>query len=150
MKAWLDQRDLDAGADWNEQVASAIRGADAVVFLIGPPGPDDRFQNFEWQQVVDGEAYLDPSKALVPIIIGGAEMPGFLRGRKPIVVSTGSMDVQTLADAIADAIRKPSDTVDPRATRARPQGARTGFAEPARIFAATPLNKRPKERLCGL
>jgi hypothetical protein len=37
----------------------------------------------KWQQVVDGEAYLDPSKALIPIIIGGAEMPGFLRVRKP-------------------------------------------------------------------
>jgi len=33
VKPWLDQRDLDAGADWNQQVASAIRGADAIVFF---------------------------------------------------------------------------------------------------------------------
>ena len=150
VKPWLDQRDLDAGADWDEQVASAIRSADAIVFLIGPPGPDDRFQNFEWQQVVDEEAYLDPSKALIPIIIGGAEMPGFLRVRKPIVVSTGSMDVQTLADAIADAIQKPGDTVDPeqleRGRRAREQ-ALQNLREYSRELAEQEAKRAPLRAL---
>ena len=125
VKPWLDQRDLDAGADWNEQVASAIRSADAIVFLIGPPGPDDRFQNFEWQQVVDEEAYLDASKALIPIVIGGAEIPGFLRVRKSLSVSPSSMDFEALADAIVASVHTPGDTVDPeqleRGRKAREQ-----------------------------
>jgi hypothetical protein len=113
VKTWLDLRELGSGADWNEKVAEATRNAGAFVFLIGPPGPDDRLQQFEWQQVVEEEYYLDPTKPLIPVVIGGAEVPGFLRARKAIPVDASMIDFQTLADTIVDSINKPGDTVDP-------------------------------------
>jgi hypothetical protein len=60
-------------------VISAIQAAAGFVFLIRPPGPGDRWQTFEWQQIVDREYYLDPSKRLIPVLIGDPEMPGFLK-----------------------------------------------------------------------
>lgn len=112
VKTWLDLRELSGGADWNEQVAAAIRSADAFVFLIGPPGPDDRLQQFEWQQVVEEEYYLDSTKALIPVVIGGAEVPGFLSGSTHYVVEPSSIDFDAMAIVIADWIAKPGDYID--------------------------------------
>src|SRR5580704_14341009 len=77
---WLDSRDLEAGVEWEQAVSSAIQGAAGFVFLIGPPGgAGDRWQTFEWQQVVEHEYYLDPSKPLIPVLIGAPDLPGFLK-----------------------------------------------------------------------
>ncbi|MBV8847371.1 MAG: toll/interleukin-1 receptor domain-containing protein [Bryobacterales bacterium] len=129
LKPWLDSRELEIGADWNQQVASAIRQADAIVFLLGPPdGPGDPFQKFESEQVVDEEAYLDPSKPLIPVVIGEAKLPGFLRPRKSIHVAPTSIDFEALADSIAGALSSPGSTVDPaqleRGRKAREEALR--------------------------
>jgi hypothetical protein len=112
LKPWLDSRDLDESGDWNHQVAAAIRKADAIVFLIGPPGPDDRFQRFEWEQAVDEEVYLDDTKALIPVIIGEPEIPGFLSIRRAIRITPSPIDFPSLADSIVEAVNNPAQTVD--------------------------------------
>jgi TIR domain len=112
VKTWLDLRELGSGANWNEKVVEAIHTADAFVFLIGPPGPDDRFQQFEWQQVVEEEYYLDSTKALIPVVIGDAEVPAFLSARKQIAVDASSIDFEPVAGTIAEWISRPEDTVD--------------------------------------
>jgi hypothetical protein len=147
VKPWLDQRDLDAGADWNEQVASAIRSADAIVFLIGPGGPNDRFQNFEWQQVVDEVAYLDPTKALIPVVIGDAELPGFLSPRKPIPLPPTSMDFKALTDAIVCAVNKPEETVDQEKIELGRQ-ARVQALRKLRDYSRELAEREAKERAC--
>ena len=76
VETWLDVRDLNAGAEWDQAVASAIQSAAGFVFLIGPPGDGDRWQAFEWQQIVNDEYYLDLSKPLIPVLIGDPEIPG--------------------------------------------------------------------------
>jgi hypothetical protein len=123
VKTWLDLRELSTGADWNEKVAEAIHSADAFVFLIGPPGPYDRLQQFEWQQVVEEEYYLDSTKALIPVVIGQAEIPGFLSARKQIAVDASTIDFEAIASVIAEWIGRPEDTIDPvrleRGRRAR-------------------------------
>jgi len=79
VETWLDLRELESGLDWNRKVAEAVRNAAGFVFIIGPDGPADRWQRYEWQQVVEEEYYLDSSKALVPVLIGQAEMPSISR-----------------------------------------------------------------------
>ena len=113
VKTWLDLREIESGADWNAKVAEAIQGADAFVFLIGPSGPNDQGQRYEWQRIVEEEYYLDPTKALIPIVIGDAEMPGFLKARQAIIVDSPKIDFEAIADRIAKAIHNPADTVDP-------------------------------------
>jgi hypothetical protein len=112
VKTWLDLRELDSGADWNEKVTQAIHNADAFVFLIGPPGPPDHVQQFDWQRVVEEEIYMDSNKPLIPVVIGAAEIPGFLSIRKVIAVDTTSMDFEAIASAIVGYIAKPGDSVD--------------------------------------
>jgi hypothetical protein len=114
--SWLDLREIDTGVDWNAKVAEAIQGADAFVFLIGPPGSTDSGQRYEWQRIAEGEYYLDPSKALIPIVIGDvgdAGMPGFLKAHKSILVESSNIDFEAIADQVARAIYNPADTVDP-------------------------------------
>ena len=112
LKVWLDTLELDSGADWNPRVADAIREADAFVFLVGPGATPDRGQQFEWQQVTEHEYYLDPQKPLVPVVIGNAEIPGFLRARQTLQVDESSIDFEALAAKIAQAMQNPDGTVD--------------------------------------
>jgi len=109
---WLDVRDLEPGAEWDRSVASAIQGAAGFVFLIGPPGPGDRWQTFEWQQVVDLEYYLDPSKPLIPVLIGDPDVPGFLKTRQSLVLEDTLGSCGDVADKIVSALKNPASCVD--------------------------------------
>jgi TIR domain len=112
VKTWLDVRDLAPGAQWEEGVVSAIQSAVGFVFVIGPEGPNDRWQTFEWQQVVDHEYYLDPAKPLIPVLIGAPEMPGFLKTRQPLVLDDAPGAVQKVAGQIEEALNNPASSVD--------------------------------------
>lgn len=113
VSVWLDTRELDAGADWNARVADAIRSADGFVILVGPAQEPDRSQRFEWQQMTEQEFYLDPLKPMIPIVIGDAEISGFLRTRRAITAEASSIDFDALAGKIAETLGKPGETVDP-------------------------------------
>jgi TIR domain len=109
---WLDVRDLAPGTDWDTTVVSAIHEAAAFVFLIGPPGPGDRWQTFEWQQVVDHEYYLDPAKPLIPVLIGEPELPGFLKTRQVLTLGDSPEACERVADEIVNALKNPATSVD--------------------------------------
>jgi hypothetical protein len=111
-KTWLDMREIDAGADWNVRVADAIRGAHGFVFLIGPGNQSDQSQRFEWQVITEEEYYLDPDKPLIPVVLGEAELPGFLKTRQALRISESSIDFDALADKVAHAVEQPHETVD--------------------------------------
>jgi len=112
VETWLDARDLEAGTEWDQGVASAIESASGFVFLIGPTGPGDRWQTFEWQQVVEHEYYLDPSKPLIPVLIGDPEVPGFLKARQSMVLAETPSSCQEVADKIVSALKDPASCVD--------------------------------------
>lgn len=112
VETWLDVRDLKPGAEWDQAVISAIQSAAAFVFIIGPPGPGDRWQAFEWQQVVDHEIYLDRSKPLIPVLIGEPEIPGFLKTRHSVVLGDTPRSCEDVADTIVSALKNPAICVD--------------------------------------
>lgn len=111
IQTWLDVRDLDVGSAWDDRIAQAIQASDAWLFLIGP-GANDRWQRFEWQQVVEQDSYLEPSRALIPVVIGDADVPGFLNARQFIQVDPAGIDFEALAAKVATALGKPEDTID--------------------------------------
>ncbi|HVN21058.1 MAG TPA: toll/interleukin-1 receptor domain-containing protein [Dongiaceae bacterium] len=113
LQPWLDTCELDLGEDWNQRVAAAIEGAGAFVVLVGPDPEPDRSQRYEWAQITDHEFYLDEKKPMIPVVIGAAEMPGFLRTRHALNVDRSSIDVDKLAEQIAEALGKPEATIDP-------------------------------------
>lgn len=113
VETWLDVRDLVPDAGWNGKVSDAIRQADAWLFLIGP-GSNDQSQRFEWQQIIEQEYYLEPWRALIPVVIGCPdEVPGFLTVRQYIHLDPSSIDLEATATRIIEALNKPADTIDP-------------------------------------
>lgn len=112
VETWLDVRDLQPAAEWEKSVRSAIQGASGFVFVIGPPGPADRWQSFEWQQIVNQEYYLDPSKLLIPVLIGNPDVPGFLKIRPALVLQDTPDSCKKVAGKIEDALKNPAIWVD--------------------------------------
>jgi hypothetical protein len=78
--------DLEAGPDWRRQeIEEAIKLADAVIVVVDPKHqPDDR-QRFEWSAALE-EAWKDPRKRLIPLLLGNAELPSFLSHRQGLRV----------------------------------------------------------------
>ena len=112
VETWLDTLQLEGGEDWQSSVASAVEAAAGVIVLVGPSSSPDSSQRFEWQQITEREYYLDPAKAVVPIVLGAAELPGFLRTRQALVISPTGIDFDALADKVAGALGDPSATID--------------------------------------
>ena len=112
VETWLDVRDLAPGAEWDQSVAEAIQSADGFVFLIGPPGSSDRWQQFEWQEVVNREYYLDAAKPLLPVLIGEPELPGFLKTRQVLVLTDAPTSCKDVADKVVDILGNPASSVD--------------------------------------
>jgi hypothetical protein len=109
---WLDTLAIEAGQDWHETVAKAVEAAEAFVILVGPSPTPDASQRFEWQQLTEHEYYLDPTRAIVPIVLGSPEIPGFLRTRLAIAVPPSGIDFDALAARVAEALKKPDATID--------------------------------------
>jgi hypothetical protein len=133
---WLDVRDLEPGAEWDGAVVSAIQAAAGFVFVIGPPGLGDRWQTFEWQQVVNNEYYLDPSKPLVPVLIGNPDLPGFLKTRQTLTLEDTKTSFDAVVDAIVNALRNPSTSID-EAKLALGQEARKQALQDFREYSQT-------------
>jgi hypothetical protein len=112
VETWLDLRDLTPGKEWEPEVSSAIQSAAGFVFVIGPPGPSDRWQTFEWQQIIENEYYLDSSKPLIPVLIGEPEMPGFLKTRRSLVLDDTPSSFGDVANQIENALLNPATSVD--------------------------------------
>ena len=56
---------------------------------------------------------LDAKKPMIPVVIGSTEIPGFLRTRNALTVDPSSIDFDSLAERIAEALGKPDATIDP-------------------------------------
>jgi TIR domain len=110
-RTWLDVRDLPVGVDLRAEIGQTLKTSDAWLFLIGP-GPSDRGQQFEFQDLAEMEVDLDPSRAIIPVVIGSPDVPGFLTIRQYIRVDPYSIDVEAIADKAAQALSKPEETID--------------------------------------
>jgi hypothetical protein len=128
VNTWLDARDLAPGVEWDQGVISAIQGAGGFVFLIGPQGPGDRWQTFEWQQVVNHEYYLDPAKPLIPVLIGDPDVPGFLKTRQSLVLGDTPGSCEDVADKIVSALKNPAISVDKKKLELGRQARRHAIA----------------------
>lgn len=110
----LDFRDLAPGADWDRTVADRIGSSGAFVFVVGPEETRDRWQHFEWQQVIQHEYYLDPNLPLIPVLLGKPELPGFLKTRKSLPLQGTASSCRKVAREIANALQDAKSSIDER------------------------------------
>lgn len=81
---WLDSGEIRPGERWAEQTSEAIRSANVVVLLIGSE-PGTLVRN-EWSQALQESWRKDSPVSVVPVVLGDAEPPAFLRDRQIIRV----------------------------------------------------------------
>jgi hypothetical protein len=112
ISTWLDMLDADP-LRMKDDVAKAVEQADAFVFIIGPTGPSDSAQRFEWQTVLEQAADQDTDKPLIPIVLGDSELPGFLKLRRAIEIKAAPANFKKLASEVLDLLKK-GDTIDSR------------------------------------
>jgi tetratricopeptide (TPR) repeat protein len=116
---WLDQRELQAGQDWDEQIVEAIRICDSLLFVMTPDSiAANSVCKREWTRA------LNYKKPIIPLLLhANAEMPFRLEPRQYIDFTTSferglaqlrkrlqhlnspQGKLQTLKDRLADAER---------------------------------------------
>ena len=77
ISAWLDSKDLVPGSDFKQSISSAISNARLIAFLMEPGASRENAQ-WEYMEAL-GHSWSDDEKILVPVLIGNAEPPSFLR-----------------------------------------------------------------------
>jgi len=104
----------EAGADWQQGVERAVKLADAVVVLIDPKGEPDSHQQFEWSTALEAE-WEDPSKRLIPLLLGNAKLPSFLSSKKALRVRNPEKEwdrvVEQLVRVLSEDVAEPSEFV---------------------------------------
>ncbi len=102
IRPWLDKWELIAGRPWQEELAAALRTADAVVVCCGPHGLG-KVQQPEIDLALD-HAWRDVNRLVVPVLLPGAmgEVPDFLRLRTWVDLRDGisSAGVKRLVAAL--------------------------------------------------
>ena len=97
-RAWVDQRELKPGMDWDEQLAEAIRGCDSLIFVMTVDSVDPQSTcKREWTLA------LKYKKPIIPLRLhAAADMPFRLDPRQYLDF-TGAFDAaaQKLRDHLA-------------------------------------------------
>jgi hypothetical protein len=95
VSTWLDDVDLKPGSSWREEVERAIGEARTILVLVGAEAAGEQ-QRAEWRVALEA-VWRDPTKRLVPILIGDAQLPNFVRStRSPRgVVAAIQLDPQS-------------------------------------------------------
>lgn len=102
-EVWLSGDALVAGKRWADQTSEAMRSANVVVLLIGSE-PSDWVRN-EWSQALGESWRKDSPVTVVPVVLGDAEPPAFLRDRQMIRVDDTPADW----DRVARLLEKPAE-----------------------------------------
>lgn len=78
IETWTDFENLSAGQDWRQQVEQALEAADIYLYVLGSRPHRDPAQDRQWQSALE-RSWTDPSKRIIPVLIGRAEAPPFLQ-----------------------------------------------------------------------
>ena len=81
--------DFAPGEDWQQAIGEKLNASDALVFVIGPESEKNPWLQRQWSASVE-ESWANPDKPMIPILIGNAELPPFLRNRNAIHVASES------------------------------------------------------------
>ncbi|MDX1653891.1 MAG: toll/interleukin-1 receptor domain-containing protein [Candidatus Competibacteraceae bacterium] len=72
---WWD-RQLTAGDDWQAAIQAAMAEADTLIALVDQQAAS-RWQQTEWELLLQNH-WNDPSKRIIPVLLGRTKVPGFL------------------------------------------------------------------------
>ena len=141
--------DLEAGPDrQQQQIEEEIKLANAVIVLVDPKHqPDDR-QRFEWSAAL-GEAWKNPRKRLIPLLLGNAELPSFLSHRQALRVRDPKKEwgraVAELIQVLQNNLTEPGEFVSVEQEDPSKRSDRLREIEEAARILKTRASENPKD-----
>jgi TIR domain len=90
---WSDFENLSPGERWFDQIQEALDRADFYVVVLGPRSLMTDPQDRECQGALE-RTWSDPNKRIIPVLIGNAAPPAFLRNWVPIRVEPGRSELR--------------------------------------------------------
>ncbi len=106
VSAWVASRDIRVGEPIEHEIFGAIRKARLVAFLADPhsvASPSGWVQR-EYMAALE-QSWLDKDKILVPVLIGDAEPPAFLKHARALKVTDRKRGWTAAAKEIAKLLR---------------------------------------------
>lgn len=98
---WLDQGNIEAGADWDRSIENGLRNCNKFLIVLSPAAVDSNQVRGELQTAVDD------NKTIVPVIYQSCTVPRMLRLIQHIDMTGGKLDDQTIDKLVAALLRHP-------------------------------------------
>ena len=108
IRALPDMADLRPDFDWKASVESALDKAGKYVIMVGPSFERSRYQEYELQAALGKWDYFR-EKVFIPILLGDAKVPGFLRFWEPITIDSAENTagwIQAVVDELRSEIKR--------------------------------------------
>jgi tetratricopeptide (TPR) repeat protein len=140
------------GSSWQEALRARLADADAMVFLVDPAAKESRWLEGEWSAAVE-HSWATPDKPMIPVLIGDAEAPPFLRDRMALRVPS-SDELGEVAAPLVSALQQGSAVDSPEAqagTEAKVRAEQqTRLSEISEGAGRLDAHGDPKERVVAL
>ena len=116
---WSDFENVSPGERWYDQLQQALDHAKFYLIVVGPRNIMRDWQDQEWQGALE-RTWTDPEKRIIPVLVGHAEAPAFLRNWAPFRLQPGRHESAS-AKELAEIIKK-----YPRGEQSPREGGRLG------------------------
>jgi hypothetical protein len=94
MDVFFDRQAIATGEHWDDAIRKALDAADAFVVLIDQHTEASTEARRELSEILK-RTWEDESKVIVPVVIGDAELPGFLRDVQAVRIEEGGAEAAT-------------------------------------------------------
>jgi hypothetical protein len=85
---WSDFRNVSPGERLYDQMQRALDQAKFYLIVVGPRNVMRDWQDQEWQGALE-RTWTDPDKRIIPVLVGDAATPAFLRSWAPFRLQPG-------------------------------------------------------------
>ena len=147
-----DSREVAGEAARAKALDAQLAAADAMVFLVDPAAKEDRALEYEWSAAVE-HSWAMPGKPMIPVLIGDAEPPPFLRDRVALRVPS-SDELEEVAGPLVSILKdRKADSAGPKAgaeAEAREDQQRTRLNEIREGAERLDAQDDRKERVAAL
>jgi len=115
---WSDFENISPGERWYDQIQRALDQAKLYVIVVGSRNIMRDWQDREWQGALE-RTWADPDKRIIPVLVGHADAPAFLRNWASFRIEPGRHE--------ADSIKKLAEIIKcPRRAESPPEDGRMG------------------------
>ena len=94
---------LQPGQNWASAIDREVKSADAFVFMLEPGAERDTWLQEQWRSAIQ-QSWSGPAKPMIPVLVGDAQLPGFLRDRQAIRVESAD-DWNRVAGIVVASLR---------------------------------------------